>query len=360
MGLVKRTNSKFWYIQFVIEGETYLKSSRTTNKQLASKIERKWYNEIIENKEFNIQEEISITAALNQYLKLKVGTGSYINNSSQVKYIKENMNCSRLLSSLTSSDCERLKQKRAESSADQTVKHTINVLRCTWKNAKSLGYHVSDIDFPKIKVTNGKTRYMNDEEVQRLFDELNPFREGHGLSPYHQRSNHMKQMMWDNHDLVKLIAYTGARHKEIAHLKWNQVDLKSKTINLYRPKVKNESIIHMTEEVFDILTQRETHKTSDYVFTNRKGDGPRNYSAIAITKIFKRAGLIDCGLHTLRHTLASKMVKNGFSLYEVQSILGHTSPTTTTRYSHLESASVSKKVAEKLFAKKVNITQVTF
>ena len=74
-------------------------------------------------------------------------------------------------------------------------------------------------------------------------------------------------------------------------------------------------------------------------------------TAIAITKIFRRAGLTDCELHTLRHTLASKMVKNGFSLYEVQSILGHTSPTTTTRYSHLESASVSKKVAEKLFAK---------
>jgi integrase len=351
MGLVKRPNSKFWYIQFVINGETYLKSSRTSNKQLASKIERKWYNEIIENQEFNIQEEISIAAALDQYLKLKIGTGSYINNSAQVKYIKANMDCSRLLSSLTSADCEWLKQKRAESSAEQTVKHTLNVLRCTWKNSKSLGYHVSDIGFPKIKVTNGKTRYMTDTEVQRLFDELNPFREGHGLAPYQQRSNHMKRMMWDNHDLVKLIAFTGARHKEIAHLKWNQVDLSSKTINLYRPKVKNESIIHMTDEVFEILTQREKHKTTDYVFTNRKGDGPRNYSAIAITKIFRRAGLTDCGLHTLRHTLASKMVKNGFSLYEVQSILGHTSPTTTTRYSHLESASVSKKVAEKLFTK---------
>jgi len=192
---------------------------------------------------------------------------------------------------------------------------------------------------------------MSDDEVQRLFDELNPHRESRGLSPYSQRSQHMKKMMWDNHDLLKLIAYTGARHKEISHLTWSQVDLKSKTINLYRPKVKNESIIHMTGEVFDILTQRKNRKTSDYVFTNRNGDGPRNYSAIAITKIFRRAGLNDCGLHTLRHTLASKMVKNGFSLYEVQSILGHTSPTTTTRYSHLESATVSKKVAETLFTK---------
>ena len=180
MGLVKRTNSRFWYIQFVIGGETYLKSSRTSNRQLASKIEWGWYNEIIENQEFNIQEEISLAAALDQYLKLKVGTGSYINNSAQVKYIKENMDCSRLLSTLTSTDCERLKQKRAS--------------------------------------------------------------------------------------------------------------------------------------------------------------------------------LKDCGLHTLRHTLASKMVKNGFSLYEVQSILGDTSPTTTTRYSHLESASVSKKVADKLFPNKTNVT----
>ncbi len=75
------------------------------------------------------------------------------------------------------------------------------------------------------------------------------------------------------------------------------------------------------------------------------------FGRLVITKVFRRAGLNDCGLHTLRHTLSSKMVKNGFSLYEVQSILEHTSPTTTTRYSLLESASVSKKVAEKLFAK---------
>ena len=85
-----------------------------------------------------------------------------------MKYIKENIDCSRLLSTLTSADCERLKQKRAESSADQTVKHTVNVLRCTWKNAKNLGYHVSDIDFPKIKVTNGKTRYMTDTQSSEL------------------------------------------------------------------------------------------------------------------------------------------------------------------------------------------------
>ena len=48
------------------------------------------------------------------------------------------------------------------------------------------------------------------------------------------------------------------------------------------------------------------------------------------------AGLdLPRAFHTLRHTAASWMVQAGVPLYEVQTILGHSSPLLTQRYSHL-------------------------
>jgi len=52
------------------------------------------------------------------------------------------------------------------------------------------------------------------------------------------------------------------------------------------------------------------------------------------------AGLPHVRLHDLRHAYASFLVNSGRSLFEVQSILGHSEPKVTQRYSHLSSKSL--------------------
>lgn len=49
----------------------------------------------------------------------------------------------------------------------------------------------------------------------------------------------------------------------------------------------------------------------------------------------KIAGVPDVRIHDLRHSAASFMVNSGVDLYAVGRILGHSSPDTTARYSHL-------------------------
>ena len=51
MGIHKRNNSKYWYIQFVLDGTTHVKSSKTTNRRLAERIERQWRDELLEQTE---------------------------------------------------------------------------------------------------------------------------------------------------------------------------------------------------------------------------------------------------------------------------------------------------------------------
>jgi integrase len=49
----------------------------------------------------------------------------------------------------------------------------------------------------------------------------------------------------------------------------------------------------------------------------------------------KRSGVGHCRIHDLRHTYASWLIQAGVSLAEIGRLLGHVSPITTQRYSHL-------------------------
>jgi len=90
---------------------------------------------------------------------------------------------------------------------------------------------------------------------------------------------------------------------------------------------------------------RSSFRRSSRVIGYRKG-GARGYSSVAIRKAFRRAGLHDCTIHTLRHTHATRLIQNGLSVYEVREVLGHADIKTTMRYAHLEKATVLKKARD--------------
>ena len=72
--------------------------------------------------------------------------------------------------------------------------------------------------------------------------------------------------------------------------------------------MQNETVLYMTALVYKVLKRRSEEKVGEYVFQNRKG-GSRGYASKSVTKALKRAGLHDCTVHTLRHTLASRLVQ---------------------------------------------------
>ena len=60
----------------------------------------------------------------------------------------------------------------------------------------------------------------------------------------------------------------------------------------------------------------------------------------------KAAGIDHCRLHDLRHTFASILVNQGVALYEVQLLLGHSTPIMTQRYAHLQNDKLKKAALE--------------
>jgi len=87
---------------------------------------------------------------------------------------------------------------------------------------------------------------------------------------------------------------------------------------------------------------RESSQLVPFVFVQDDGtdytsEERRRHISETARAAAKAAGLgAGVGFHVLRHSAASFMVQAGVPLYEVQKVLGHSSPVLTQRYSHLQ------------------------
>lgn len=344
MTLVRRENSKYWYVQFQLKHQTIIRSTHTTDKRTAERVAAKIRAEAHERIVLGKKKQITLGEALERFVQSKAGTPNHRNQVNHAKQILRHIRPTLPLAALQPSMLEDYKQRRLEAGmSSQTIKHSLNCLTGALKKAKREGYDCPDLAAPTVKVPNGKLRFLTLDEEKRLLDELDPSRRANSLSAYHKAR--FQGFMQDNHDLIILLLDTGARYSEIANIHWKQINLESRSISLWRSKVNNESIIFMTDRVHEILTRRSLSHSGDHVFTNKAG-AARGYSSVAIRKAFKRAGLHDCTIHTLRHTHASRLIQNGLSVYEIRAVLGHTDIKTTMRYAHLEQVSVTQKARD--------------
>jgi integrase len=349
MSVFKRNGVGNYYIQFNFNGKTYCKSSKSTNKRTAERMERNWRDELHSVEELGERPRLTLRDALKGYLDDKTNTGSYNYARTNIKTITEKMNVNIHVDELRDWELVKFKSLREkEGIAPQTIKHNFQAVRSAINWAKDRGYKVKPIEFPKIKLTKHRLRYLSYEEEKRLLTELDPKRKRAFRPDLEYRPAEENRKYQDNYDLVVLLLDTGARYSEIANIKWTAIDIQNDIINLWRPKVRNESIIYMTNRVKDILNRRSSNKNSvENVFTNSTGQ-PRGYQAKGIRSAIKRAGIEDFKIHDFRHTCASRLVQSGLSLYEVANILGHTDISTTQIYAHLERKDISVKARDVL------------
>lgn len=343
MPLVKRNNSKYWYVQFQFDHRTIVKSTRTTDRKVALLVESKLIAEAHSGQILDRKKTLSFQEALDRFISTKEGTPSYRNLAPRRRAALALISGKLPLRSITTSQIEKLKRSSEEKGlSPQTIKHQINLVMGAIRFAKREGYDAPEVYTPTIHIPNARNRFLSQDEERKLLRELDPARSARGLCKIDHQSAERKRNQQDNYDLVIFLLDTGARYSEIANILWTQINLNENTIHLWRSKVGNQSILYMTKRVEQILERRIQSRCSHYVFSNKSGDR-RGYRTIAIRKAFDRAGLQDCTIHTLRHTHASRLVQLGMSVYEVQKILGHADIRTTMRYAHLEEKTVSSK-----------------
>jgi integrase len=258
MSIVKRGNSKYWYIQFQMNGLTFIKSSHTTNKRAAEQMQADWRSKLHAQQFMGQRPQLSLGDAIKQYCVSRAGTAFHRSIVSSAKIVGRLIPGSRKLDELTGHDLERLKRLRmAEGVSSQTIKHNLNVIRGAIKMSKKLGYATADLEFPEMKSSKARLRYLSAAEERRLLAALDPRRMFKGMTPWEARTEEARRNMQDAYDLVVLLLDTGARYGEIANIEWRRIDLVHRTIQLWRPKVRNEAVLFMTDRVFDILIRRQ-------------------------------------------------------------------------------------------------------
>ena len=136
---------------------------------------------------------------------------------------------------------------------------------------------------------------------------------------------------------VRLLILTGARLREILHLKWEHVDLERGLLLLQDSKTGKKAIV-LNAPALDILAKLP--RIGAYVIAGQAAgsddDKPRADLNRPWRAIVKRAGLNGLRIHDLRHTHASVGAGLGLGLPIIGKLLGHTQASTTARYAHLD------------------------
>jgi integrase len=162
--------------------------------------------------------------------------------------------------------------------------------------------------------TTKRERFLSHDEMGLLLNNL----------PYHQRP------------LIQFALLTGLRRANLLNLRWEQVDLDNGNLFIAaeETKGKRDLKLPLAPEAVELLRNQTRHPESDFVFCKGNGE-PYKYIYGGFREAIKKAGIKDCTLHTLRHTVGSHLVMAGVDLATVKELLGHRDIQTTMRYAHL-------------------------
>ncbi len=140
--------------------------------------------------------------------------------------------------------------------------------------------------------------------------------------------------------MLELLYATGIRVSELIHLRMEDINLnvgfitcrdgvKERTVPF--GKVAKQSLMAYMDRARDqLLKGRE----SEWLFTNCSGKPMSRQGFWKIIKYYgEKAGIqADIAPHTLRHSFAAHLLKNGADVHAVQAMLGHSDMATTQAY----------------------------
>lgn len=369
MSIVKHQGSTNWYYTFQLNGRTYFKSTKTTNKALARKIEEKAKEHALREQTVGHDlEQITFGDALAGYIKSKEGTpfhrqlktiigplrGHKRDHITKKMVRVQGIDFLKPLELLTTTELNRLVEaRRREGSADATIKQHLVAVTGAIKWAKQMGYLTPiDIIIPKIKLAKPQPTFLTVDEEKALLQSLDPSQPRAGYGAASDRSQHRQQRLVDQYDFVVLLLDVGCRFNELATIKWQDVDIERGIAFIYQQKTQKNHTIYLTKRSIDVLVRRAADKShATWVFPNDERTSHRPYSTAWFQRAVKRAGITKrFNMHKLRATFASRLVQSGVSLFEVQSLLGHQNPQTTMVYAGLVASDVSKKAVSVLNA----------
>jgi integrase len=151
---------------------------------------------------------------------------------------------------------------------------------------------------------------------------------------------------------VKTVAInTGLRARELVNTWWTDIDFEKATIRVsekpdWKPKDYEERVIHLNKAALQALRDQKLKRgvLGRHVFCRQDGKKYGRGLDVAMCRAFVWAGFESGGLHTLRHTFATRYLQKGGNLEDLRDLLGHSDIRTTQRYLHGDSEEQRKTI----------------
>lgn len=245
---------------------------------------------------------------------------------------------------ITRADIKRLHRKIG-STARPTANRVVNLLSGVFRWAIEEGLlpeqHANPAKGVEKYREDGRERFLSSEELRRLGDAIaeaetigvewtpDPDKQTkHAPAPENRRTTISRESA----AAIRLLIFTGARLREILHLRWEYVD-EQRGLLLLPDSKTGKKAIPLNAPALAVLASLT--RVGPYVIP---GDDLQKHRADLHRPwrlVTKRAGLEGLRIHDLRHTFASVGAGAALGLQVIGKLLGHAQSSTTERYAHL-------------------------
>ena len=147
--------------------------------------------------------------------------------------------------------------------------------------------------------------------------------------------------------IIELFYGSGIRLGELEMLNLRDVDMSRREVKVLGKGNKERIALFgsVAEAALRLYLQKSRPKlaveaSGDALFLNRFGERLRRVSIIRMLERYARQACIERKVtpHALRHSFATHLVDEGVDIRLIQELLGHESPATTQRYTHISQA----------------------
>ena len=142
--------------------------------------------------------------------------------------------------------------------------------------------------------------------------------------------------------IIRIFLENGLRAFEMENLRLSNINYEKKRI-LIKGKWNIERYVFLNDSTYMLLLEyleiREQYMVrgddKDFIFITKKGTRLKKRALQDMTdKYIKAAEVTEVSTHGLRHTCATNLYDKGYSMKDIQTILGHKRISTTEKYIH--------------------------
>jgi integrase/recombinase XerD len=134
--------------------------------------------------------------------------------------------------------------------------------------------------------------------------------------------------------IITLISVTGVRVSELVKIKVLDLDLTNQQIKVLGKGSKERIVLFDSRTKFDLINYLAEHKPLKYLFEKKQ----KGLSTNQVRELVKKARINSYSKnitpHSLRHSFATNILKNGADIRFIQKMLGHSKINSTQIYTH--------------------------